>query len=95
MIELAAGESIHFTYAETEAKNPEAMNKMLADHGVTNVRWSDEDLAAFEQAWDEVLAENSANDPVFKKVADSYAAFRTVYKTWGDAQFLKSTYLGQ
>ena len=43
-------------------------------------RWTDEELAAFEQAWDEVLAEQSAADPTFKKVADSYLAFRKVYK---------------
>ncbi len=91
-IEVAAGESIHFTYAETEAKNPAAMNEMLEKYGVTNKRWSDEELAAFESAWHEVLTEESANDPLFKKVADSYLAFRAVYKTWGDAQFLRTTY---
>jgi TRAP-type mannitol/chloroaromatic compound transport system substrate-binding protein len=95
MLELGAGESIHYTYAETEAKNPEAMNKMLEEYGVTNVRWSDEQLAAFEQAWQEVLEDQSASDPLFKKVADSYLAFRKVYKTWGDAQSMKPTYLSE
>ena len=33
--------------------------------------------------------EQSAKDPIFKKVADSYLAFREKYKPWGDAQFLK------
>ncbi|MGI9433893.1 MAG: TRAP transporter substrate-binding protein [Geminicoccaceae bacterium] len=93
MIEIAAGESIHHTYVETEALNPEAMNTMMEKHGVTNKRWDDESLAKFEQAWSEVLAEESADDPVFKKVADSYLAWRKVYKTWGDAQSLKATYL--
>ena len=93
MIEIAGGESIHHTYVETEALNPEAMNTMLEKHGVTNKRWSDEDLAKFERAWLEVLDEESANDPVFKKVADSYLAFRKLYKTWGDAQSLNATYL--
>ncbi len=92
MLEIAAGESIHHPYVETEAMNPGAMNKMLEDYGVTNMRWGDEELAAFEQAWLEVLAEESANDELFKKVADSYLAWRKVYKTWGDAQFLRSTY---
>jgi TRAP-type mannitol/chloroaromatic compound transport system substrate-binding protein len=95
MLEIGAGESIHFTYAETEAKNPEAMNEMLEKYGVHNKRWTDEELAAFETAWNEVLEEESANDPLFKKVADSYQAFRNVYKTWGDAQFLRSTYLSE
>jgi TRAP-type mannitol/chloroaromatic compound transport system substrate-binding protein len=94
MIEVAAGDSIHYTYAETEAKNPQAMNSMLTDYGVTNRRWTDEQLATIEEAWVEVLAEESANDELFKKVSDSYHAWRDEYKTWGDAQFLKSTYLG-
>jgi TRAP-type mannitol/chloroaromatic compound transport system substrate-binding protein len=95
MLEIGAGESIHFTYAETEAKNPAAMNEMLEKYGVHNKRWSDEELAAFEAAWNEVLEEESADDPLFKKVADSYFAFRKLYKTWGDAQFLRSTYLSE
>ena len=32
---------------------------------------------------------------MFKKVADSYLALRKVYKTWGDAQALKATYLSK
>ena len=60
---------------------------------VTNKRWGDEELAAFETAWLEVLEEESANDEWFKKVADSYLAFRKEYKTWGDAQALSATYL--
>ena len=95
MIELGAGESIHYTYAETEAMNPKAMNEMLEKYGVTNRRWTDQELAAFQKAWEEVLAEQSAKDPVFKKVADSYLAWRQEYKPWGDAQFLKPTYLSQ
>jgi TRAP-type mannitol/chloroaromatic compound transport system substrate-binding protein len=95
MIELGAGESIHYTYAETEALNPGAMNEMLEKYGVTNRRWTDQELAAFEKAWLQVLDEESADDPVFKKVADSYLAWRKEYKTWGDAQALKATYLSQ
>jgi TRAP-type mannitol/chloroaromatic compound transport system substrate-binding protein len=93
MIELAAGESIHYTFAESEATTPAVINEMKFKYGVINRRWEDEELAAFETAWDEVLAEQSAADPTFKKVADSYLAFRKVYKTWGDTQTLKATYL--
>jgi TRAP-type mannitol/chloroaromatic compound transport system substrate-binding protein len=71
------------------------MNEMLEKYGVTNRRWTDEELAAYEKAWNEVLAEQSAKDPVFKKVADSYLAWRQEYKAWGAAQFLKPTYLSQ
>jgi TRAP-type mannitol/chloroaromatic compound transport system substrate-binding protein len=95
MLELACGEQIHYNYAETEANNPVAMNKMVEENGVQVHRWTDEQLAAMEEAWQVVLEEQSAADPLFKKVADSYLAFREEYKTWGQAQFLKSTYLGQ
>jgi TRAP-type mannitol/chloroaromatic compound transport system substrate-binding protein len=71
------------------------MNKMVEENGVKVHRWTDEELAAMETAWVEVLEENSAADPIFKKVADSYLAYREVYKPWGQAQFLKSTYQTQ
>ena len=50
-------------------------------------------LAAFEKAWREVLKEESAADATFKEFADSYLAFRKVYKLWGDAQSLKASYI--
>lgn len=93
ILEVACGWNLHINYAETEAMNPRAMNEMKDKYGVTNVRWTDEELAAFETAWREVIEEESANDPDFKKIADSYLAFRKEYKTWGDAQRLNATYL--
>jgi TRAP-type mannitol/chloroaromatic compound transport system substrate-binding protein len=95
ILEAACGWNIYVGYAETEALNPAAMNRMLSEHGVENVRWTDEQLAAFEEAWLEVLQEQSEQDEDFKRAADSYLAFRKEYKTWGDAQALKPTYLGQ
>ena len=93
MLEMAAGESIMATYANTEAKNPAAMNNMLSKFGVTNHRWPDETLAKFEKAWQEVVKEESAKDAFFKEIADSFYAFRDEYRGWGEAQSLKSTYL--
>jgi TRAP-type mannitol/chloroaromatic compound transport system substrate-binding protein len=95
ILEASCGWNIYVNYAETEAKNPAAMNKMLEEYGVTNVRWTDEELAAFENAWNDVLEEQSAQDEDFARIADSYSAFRKVYKTWGDAQSLKPTYLSE
>ena len=88
MLETVCGWNIHVNFAETEALTPAAMNEMLEKYGVDNVRWTDDELAAFEAAWTDVLEEQSAADPTFKRVADSYLAFRKVYKTWGDAQAL-------
>ena len=92
MIAAAAAEQVLVGYAETEATNPTAMMEMASKHGVKVRRWDDETLATLERAWLEVLAEQSASDPVFKKIADSYLAFRESYRIWGDAQSLDSTY---
>jgi TRAP-type mannitol/chloroaromatic compound transport system substrate-binding protein len=93
IISVALGHQVHYTYAETEAKNFGAMKQMQTKHGVKVKRWPDSVLAKFEQAWREVVAEESAKDPLFKKVADSYFGFREEYKVWKDAQELKATYL--
>jgi TRAP-type mannitol/chloroaromatic compound transport system substrate-binding protein len=47
----------------------------------------------FEKAWLEVVQEESAKDPLFKRISDDYLAFRAKYKIWGDAQAVKPTYL--
>jgi TRAP-type mannitol/chloroaromatic compound transport system substrate-binding protein len=93
MIEVAGNAQVAYTYAETEAMQFEAMAEMSEKHKVQIKRWSDSDLKAIEKAWTEVLAEESAKDPLFKKVADHYLAFRKKYAIWGDAQFVKPTYL--
>jgi TRAP-type mannitol/chloroaromatic compound transport system substrate-binding protein len=69
------------------------MEEMAVKYGVKIKRWPDDQIAAFEKAWNEVIAEESAKDPLFKKVADDYLAFRKKYKVWGDAQTLKPSYL--
>ena len=93
VLELGLGESVMATYAETEWRNPDAMNENAAKFGVKNLRWTDDNLAAFEKAWEEVVKEESAKDPLFKRIADSFYAFRKHYKVWGDSQAMKATYL--
>ncbi len=93
MITAALGETTVDTYAETEATNFGAMAEMRDKHGVTVKRWGDDELAAFEKAWLQVLEEESSKDELFKKVADSYLSFREQYKIWGSAQSLAPTYL--
>lgn len=93
MLRIAAGESVAWVFAQSEAKNPVALSQMKEKYGVNIRRWSDDELAAFEKAWDEVVKEESAKDELFKKVADDYFEFRKQYRVWGEAQSLKSTYL--
>jgi len=46
-------------------------------------------LAAFEKAWEEVAAEQSAKSPDFKKSYESYMTFRKNYKLWKDLGYLR------
>jgi TRAP-type mannitol/chloroaromatic compound transport system substrate-binding protein len=92
ILEVAAGNQIHFTYAESEAKQFAAMAEMTQKHKVQIKRWADEDLAAIQKAWLDVLEDESGKDPLFKKIADDYLAFRKSYAIWGEAQAMKPTY---
>ena len=94
MIEVAGQAQVAVTYAETEAQQFDVMAEMRDKHKVQVKRWDDKALAAFEKAWLEVLAEESAKDPLFKKVADHYLDFRKKYAIWGDSQVMKPTYQG-
>jgi TRAP-type mannitol/chloroaromatic compound transport system substrate-binding protein len=95
MIEVAGRAQVAYTYAETEAMQFKAMAEMRDKYHVQIKRWSDKDLAVFEKTWLEVLKEQSAKDPLFKKIADHYLGFRRQYAIWGEAQALKATYQGQ
>jgi TRAP-type mannitol/chloroaromatic compound transport system substrate-binding protein len=92
MVEMALGHQVMYTYAETEAMQFHVMAEMRDKHQVQVKRWGDVELAAFEKAWLEVVAEESAKDPLFKSVADHYLKFRKDYAIWGEAQALKATY---
>jgi TRAP-type mannitol/chloroaromatic compound transport system substrate-binding protein len=92
LIQIALGDSVMHTYAETEARQFAVMREMQEKHKVAVKRWSEDDLRVFEKAWLDVLTEESAKDPLFKKVADHYLNFRRGYRLWGEAQELKATY---
>ena len=92
MIRTASTAHVICTCAETEAANPKAMLEMKEKLGVTNRRWGDDTLATLERHWIAVLQEKAAGDESWKKIADSYLAWRTLYRIRGDAQALKGTY---
>ncbi len=92
MVEVAANAQVAYTYAETEAMQFGVMAEMRDKFKVQVKRWSDEDLAKIEKTWLEVIQEESAKDPLFKKVADHYLDFRKRYAIWGQAQEIKPTY---
>src|SRR5215207_1667996 len=92
IIEIALGESAMYNYVESDHAQFAAMAEMRDKHKVQIKRWSDQDLATLEKAWLEVLAEESAKDPLFKKVADHYLDYRKKFSVWGTSQTMKATY---
>ena len=75
------------TLAQGEAIQYHAMQKNVKERGVTNLYWSPEMLALFEDTWQQVVTEES-KDPFFKKVWEDLATFRANYKIWQRHAFL-------
>ena len=88
IIEIACGDAMREMIADGEALQWKAMKEMQVE-GVHLKRWSPEILVSFENAWKEVVAEESAKNPNFKRVYDSYAQFRENYAIWRHFNFLQ------
>ena len=79
--QAAAYEANVTMMAEYDHKNPAALSKLLA--AGTKVRaFSDEILAAAYKSAQELYAEESAKNPAFKKLYDSYNAYRKTQNAW-------------
>ena len=76
------------SFAEGEYMQFEALQRNVEENGVQIRKWSPEMLATFKATWDEVAAEESANDPFFKEVYDNLTAFRAQYDLWEENAFL-------
>jgi len=70
------------TIAQGESIQAEPLAKMIAENGTIVHRWSDEMLTAFEGAWQEVVAEKTAESEEFARVWDHISAFREEYADW-------------
>ncbi len=64
------------------------MIEKFQKEGVKAVKLPDAVLRAFQKASDEVMAEESAKDPMFKKVYDSQRAFQKQHQIWKDLGYL-------
>ncbi len=87
MLGVACNDANIRTMAEAGAKQIPALEE-LQRKGVQVHRWPDSTLAKMRAHWDDILVEKSADDPLFKKVADSYLGFRKTYSLWKDLQTL-------
>jgi TRAP-type mannitol/chloroaromatic compound transport system substrate-binding protein len=87
-IEVACGDTLREMVAQGEAAQWQAMQQLQAE-GVELKRWPPEMLVSFEDAWLEIIEEESAGNPNFARVYDSYASFRQDYSLWQHFSFLQ------
>jgi TRAP-type mannitol/chloroaromatic compound transport system substrate-binding protein len=89
MIEVTCGDMVRQVLARSEAEQSPAMQRMRDKHDVKIKYWPQEFLDAYENAWQEVVAEESENNANFKKIYASYSKFREDFKLWGQNGYLK------
>jgi TRAP-type mannitol/chloroaromatic compound transport system substrate-binding protein len=89
VIQTACQANVALTAAEGEAKQLQPLADLEAA-GVQVHQWNDEMMAAFRQSWDEVVVEQSAADPDFKRAWESLSEFRKKFQTWSDLAYVKN-----
>ena len=89
VIEMACRDGVTFSAARGDGAQSAVMQRNEEEHGVINKQWPPELLAAFEEKWAEIVSEQSAADPYFKKVWDDLQQFRAEYRQWHRLGYLK------
>jgi TRAP-type mannitol/chloroaromatic compound transport system substrate-binding protein len=87
MIESACTAGVTMAIAKAEATQAPVIAKFQKE-GVKAVRLPVPVLQAFQKATEEVMAEEGAKDPMFKKVYESQKAFQKMHKPWKDLGYL-------
>ncbi|MBO9413588.1 MULTISPECIES: TRAP transporter substrate-binding protein [unclassified Ruegeria] len=88
IIENACKASMTDSFAEGEAIQHAALLDNVENNGVTIKQWSPEMLDTFRATWEEVAAEEAANDAFFAKVMADMTEFREGYDLWKTNAFL-------
>ena len=88
VIKGACDANVTFMFSRGEAVQFAAM-KFHQEKGVTIHRWSDDMLAKFEAAWNEVVAEDIKTNEDSKKIWASLSTFRKDYAIWKENGYLK------
>jgi len=88
IVEAACGNVIRDMIAEGEAIQWRALQDMQHS-GVQLRRWPAEMLVAFEDAWLDIVAQESARNPNFARVYASFMEFRSNYQIWRHFSFLR------
>ncbi len=88
IIENACRGSMTDSFAEGEAIQHDVLKDNVDNKGVIMKQWSPEMLTLFKETWDEVAAEEAANDEFFAKVLADMTQFRDGYQLWKENAFL-------
>jgi TRAP-type mannitol/chloroaromatic compound transport system substrate-binding protein len=80
-LEAACGDTLSWTAAEATAQQIDALARLSAS-GVEFHTWPDGVLADLRQAWEEVIAEDVARDPLLAEAWKGYLRFRENYGDW-------------
>lgn len=70
--------------AEYTARNNQALKSLVEEHRVDLRKFPDAVLAKLKAISDEVVAEAATNDPLSRKVYESFVSFRDQAKAWHD-----------
>lgn len=88
LIETTCMAGVTYALAKSESLQGDVI-KRYREAGVTTIELSPEMLATLHRTTDEVLAEESARDALFKRVLDSQRAFDAVYRPWQNLAYLR------
>ena len=81
-VEVTATAINGWMYAQMGFYNQQALNELKSKENIQIVEFPEEVLLALKQATRETMAEESAANPAFKRVYDSYKSFQASYEGW-------------
>jgi TRAP-type mannitol/chloroaromatic compound transport system substrate-binding protein len=90
LIDTTCTAGVNMSITKSEATQA-AVLKRYADAGVTTTKLSDDILKELKKVSQEVLQEEAAKDPLFKKVWESQQAFEASYAKWRDLGYLPAS----
>lgn len=86
VLEAACGETLSWTAAEAAVQQGEALARFRA-MGVELHAWPDEILLDLRRSWEEVIAEETARDPLLAEAWRDYLDFRAGYQDWQERAY--------
>jgi TRAP-type mannitol/chloroaromatic compound transport system substrate-binding protein len=81
VLEAACGDTLAWTASAAVVQQIEALDRFRA-MGVTFHQWPDDVLLALRAAWNDVIAEEAAGDPVLAKAWEDYLRFADDFAGW-------------